>query len=122
MVNKSGIKQLLNMNRGVLHNFDEDFKNYMSFKDHNIIEHNNDTNNPLTYIMSLFREKIDETKRKNYICTRSSIYKEENVGSHDEIEEFFIGKGYVVLKINGNFKGFIYPNGKRNFRGIQAIK
>ena len=64
MLNKSGIKQLLNMNRDTVHNFDEDFKNYMSFKDHNIIEHNNDTNNPLTYIMSLFREKKDETKRK----------------------------------------------------------
>lgn len=114
MLNKSGIKQLLNMNRDTVHNFDEDFKNYMSFKDHNIIEHNNDTTNPLTYIMNLFREKkIDETKRKIIFAPGHLYTKKKNVGSHDEIEEFFIGKGYVVLKINGNFKGFIYPNGRK---------
>lgn len=112
MLNKSGIKQLLNMNRDTVHNFDEDFKNYRSFKDHNIIEHNNDTTNPLTYIMNLFREKkIDESKRKIIFAPGHLYTKKKNVGSHDEIEEFFIGKGYDVLKINGNFKGFIYPNG-----------
>ena len=111
MLSKSGIKQLLNMNKDTTHNFDEDFKNYRCFQDHNIIEHNNDTNNPLVYVMDLFlQNKIDETTRKIIFVPGHLYTEKKGVGSHDEIESFFLSRNYVVLKINGTYKGFTYPN------------
>ena len=47
MLNESGIKQLLNVNKDTIHDFDKDFENYRSFTQHKIKEHNNETNNPL---------------------------------------------------------------------------
>ena len=68
MLNKSGIKQLLNVNKDTIHNFDEDFIKYRTFLDHKIIIHNNETNNPLEYITDLFfNNKINETKEKSYL-------------------------------------------------------
>ena len=113
MLNKSGIKQLMNIDKDTTHHFDEDLKNYRCFKDHNIIQHNNDTNNPLTYIMDLFCEnKIDESSRKIIFAPGHLYTDKKGVGSHRDIEQFFICKKYTVLKINGKFKGFIYPNSK----------
>lgn len=113
MLNKSGIKQLLNTNKDTVHNFDDDFRNYRSFEDHNISEYNNDTNNPLYYIMDLFcKGMIDETSRKIIFAPGHLYTEEKGVGSHSEIELFFLTKGYVVLKINGKHKGFTYPDSK----------
>ena len=111
MLNTHGIVQLLNMNKDSIHNFDEDLKNYRSFNDHNVIEHNNNTNNPLEYIMDLFcKNKIDETSQK-IIFAPGHLYTEKSgVGSHNEIEQFFLCKKYVVLKINGKCKGFKNPD------------
>jgi hypothetical protein len=114
MLNKSGIKQLLNMNKDTTCHFDDDLKNYVSFKDHNVVEHNNYTNNPLGYIMDLFcKKKIDETSRKIIFVPGHLYTEKKGVGSHNEIEQFFICKEYVVLKINGTWKGFVYPDGTR---------
>ena len=112
MLNKSGIKQLQNVNRETIHDFDKDFENYRNFSEHKIILHNNETNNPLSYITDLFsKNKIDEKTRKIIFAPAHSYTKKQGVGSHDEIKAYFLGKNYTVLLMNGKFKGFIYPNG-----------
>lgn len=111
MLNTHGIVQLLNMNKDSVHNFDEDLQNYRSFKDHNVIEHNNATINPLTYIKDLFlKNKIDETTPKRIFAPGHRYTEKMDVGSHDEIEKFFIKKNYTVLKINGKWKGFTHQD------------
>ena len=113
MLNKSGIKQLENVNKDTIHNFDKDFENYRSFSEHTIIVNKNETNNPLTYITDLFsNNKIDEKTRKIIFAPAHSYTKKTGVGSHDEIKAYFLGRNYTVLLMNGLFKGFIYPNGK----------
>lgn len=112
MLLQNGIKQLLNTNRDTIHNFDEDLKSYVSFKDHNVIPNNNNTNNPLDYIAELFSKgKIKETTRKIIFAPGHIYTNKKGVGSHDEIKAYFLGKLYTVLLMNGKFKGFIYPNG-----------
>jgi hypothetical protein len=111
MLNHNGITKLLNMNKDNTHNFDEDFENYRSFQDHTIIEHNNDTNNPLGYIMDLFtNNKISENDRKIIFAPGHLYTDKQGKGSHSEISDFFLCKKYVVLLMNGKFKGFKYPN------------
>ena len=113
MINKCGIKQLENVNKDTIHDFDKDFENYRSFSEHNLILHNNDTNNPLTYITDLFsKNKIDEKTRKIIFAPGHSYTKKTGVGSHDEIKAYFLGKNYTILLMNGKFKGFIYPDGR----------
>ena len=111
MLNDSGIQTLLNMNFNNTQNFDEEFENYRAFTDHNIIEYNFETNNPLYYIIEAFTNKlIDETKRK-IIFTPAHLYTEaDGVGSHREVTSYFNGKNYCVFIMNGKFKGFIYPD------------
>jgi len=111
MLKKSGIKQLENVNKDTIHNFDKDFENYRSFSDHNIILHDNETNNPLSYITDLFsKNKIDEKTRKIIFAPGHSYTKKMGIGSHNEIKAYFLGKNYTVLLMNGQFKGFVYPN------------
>ncbi len=113
MLNTCGIKQLDNVNKDTIHNFDKDFENYRHFSEHNIYVHNNYTNNPLTYITYLFsNNKINEKNRNIIFAPGHSYTKKIGVGSHDEIKAYFLGKNYVVLLMNGQFKGFIHPNGK----------
>lgn len=111
MLNDSGIKTLLNMNFNNTQNFDEELDNYRAFKEHNIIEHNNETTNPLYYIIDVFSNRlIDENERK-IIFTPAHLYTDtEGVGSHMEVVSYFNDKNYCVFIMNGKFKGFIYPN------------
>ena len=111
MLSDSGIKTLLNMNFHNTQNFDEELDNYRAFKEHNIIEHNNETTNPLYYIIDAFSNKlINETERK-IIFTPAHLYTEkEGVGSHMEVVSYFNDKNYCVFIMNTKFKGFIYPN------------
>lgn len=112
MLEKNGISKLLNMNKNNTYNFNEDLKNYRSFTEHNITEHNNMTRNPLEYIEDLFKEnKIDETKRKIIFSPGHLYTKAEGVGSHNEIVNYFTEKNYTVLLLNGGYKGFIEPDG-----------
>ncbi len=112
MLHKSGIKQLENVNKDTIHDFDKDFENYRTFSEHNFELHDNKTINPLIYITDLFsQKKIDEKTRKIIFAPAHSYTKKSGVGSHDEIKAYFLGKNYVVLLMNGQFKGFIYPNG-----------
>ena len=111
MLSDSGISTLLNMNKDSVNDYAEDLEEYRAFVNHPIIEHNNDTLNPLEYIKDLFEKKlINENERKiifspGHICTVK-----EGVGSHDEIIDFYNKKGYCVFCMNGKFKGFIYPD------------
>lgn len=111
MLNDSGIKTLLNMNFNNTQNFDEELENYRAFKDHNFIEHNNETTNPLYYIIDVFSNKLINQNEKNIIFAPAHLYTEtEGVGSHMEVVSYFNDKKYCVCLLNGKFKGFIYPD------------
>ena len=111
MLNDSGIKTLLNMNFNNTENFDEDLNNYRSFKEHNIIEHNNDTANPLYYIIDVFSNKLINENERKIIFTPAHLYTDtDGVGSHMEVISYFNDKNYCVFVMNGKFKGFIYPD------------
>lgn len=111
MLNDSGIKTLLNMNRDNTQNFNEDMENYMSFKEHNIIEHENNTNNPLYYIMDVFSKGvINETERKIIFAPAHLYTNASGIGSHSEVASYFNSKGYCVFLMNSKFKGFIWPD------------
>lgn len=111
MLNQSGIKKLLNMNYDNTQNFDEELNNYRSFKEHNIIVHDSETNNPLSYIIDVFScKKINENERK-IIFAPAHLYTEtDGVGSHKDVANYFNDKNYCVFMMNGKFKGFIYPD------------
>ena len=114
MLNDSGIKTLLNMNFNNTQNFDEEFNNYRAFKDHNIIEHNNETANPLCYIMDVFANNIINENERKIIFTPAHLYTDtDGVGSHMEVVSYFNDKKYCVFIMNSKFKGFIYPNKSR---------
>lgn len=111
MLNDSGIKTLLNMNFNNTQNFDEELEYYRAFKEHNIIEHNNETTNPLYYIIDVFSNKLINENERKILFTPGHLYTDtEGVGSHMEIVSYFNDKNYCVFIMNGKFKGFIYPN------------
>ena len=111
MLNDSGIKTLLNMNFNNTQNFDEELNNYRAFKEHNIIEHNNETSNPLYYIIDVFSNKLINENERKILFTPAHLYTDtEGVGSHMEIVSYFNDKNYCVFVMNGKFKGFIYPD------------
>ena len=111
MLNDSGIKTLLNMNYNNTQNFDEELEHYRAFKEHNIIEHNNETTNPLYYIIDVFSNKLINENERKILFTPAHLYTDtEGVGSHMEVISYFNDKNYCVFIMNGKFKGFIYPN------------
>ena len=111
MLNDTGIKTLLNMNYNNTQNFDEELDNYRAFKEHNFVEHENDTTNPLYYIIDVFSNRLINERERNIIFAPAHLYTEtEGVGSHMEVVSYFNDKNYCVLLLNGKFKGFIYPN------------
>jgi hypothetical protein len=111
MLNDSGIKRLLNMNFNNTQDFDEELNNYRAFKEHNIIEHNNETTNPLYYIIDVFSNKLINENERKILFTPAHLYTDtEGVGSHMEIVSYFNDKNYCVFVMNGKFKGFIYPD------------
>jgi hypothetical protein len=53
---------------------------------------------------------IDESTRK-ILFTPAHLYTDtDGVGSHMEVVSYFNDKNYCVLLMNGNFKGFYYPD------------
>lgn len=111
MLNDSGIKTLLNMNFNNTQNFDEELENYRAFKEHTIIEHNNETTNPLYYIIDVFSNRLINENERKILFTPAHLYTDtEGVGSHMEVVSYFNDKNYCVFIMNGKFKGFIYPN------------
>lgn len=111
LLHDSGITQLLNMNFNNTQNFDEEMNNYRVFKEHDLIEHNNETTNPLYYIIDAFSNKLINENEKKILFAPAHLYTEtEGVGSHMEVASYFNDKNYCVLVMNGKFKGFIYPD------------
>lgn len=111
VLNESGIKTLLNMNFNNTQNFDEELNNYRAFKEHIIIEHNNETANPLYYIIDVFSNKLINENERKILFTPAHLYTDtEGVGSHMEVVSYFNDKSYCVFVMNGKFKGFIYPD------------
>ncbi len=111
ILNESKITKLLNMNHNNTQNFDDELENYMSFKEHNIIEHNNETTNPLYYIIDVFSNQLINENERKILFTPAHLYTDkEGIGSHMEIVSYFNDKKYCVFIMNGKFKGFIYPN------------
>jgi hypothetical protein len=111
MLNDSGIKTLLNMNFSNTENVDEELNNYRAFKEHIIIEHNNETTNPLYYIIDVFSNKLINENERKILFTPAHLYTDtEGVGSHMEVVSYFNDKNYCVFVMNGKFKGFIYPD------------
>jgi hypothetical protein len=99
------------MNFNNTENFDEDLNNYRSFKEHNIVEHNNETANPLYYIIDVFSNKLINENERKIIFTPAHLYTDtDGVGSHMEVISYFNDKNYCVFVMNGKFKGFIYPD------------
>ena len=111
MLDDSGIRTLMNMNFNNTQNFDEELKNYRAFKEHNIIEHNNETKNPLDYVKDVFSNNIIDEKERKILFTPAHLHtKTEGVGSHMEFVSYFNSKNYCVFIMNGKFKGFINPD------------
>jgi len=112
MLEKQNITRLLNMCSDNTDEFEDLLSVYRQFKDHNFIIHNNNDINPLNYIKDVFLNNlIPDDNEKKVIFAPAHIYKNvKNVGSHDEVVTFFKSKGYCVLLLNGEFKGFVYPN------------
>ena len=126
MLSESGIKTLLNMNFNNTQNFDDELENYRSFKEHNIVVYDNPTCNPLDYIIDAFSAEvivkdsndqikpiINETERKIIFAPAHLYINAEGVGSHAEVTNYFMGRGYCVFLMNGSFKGFVYPNNQK---------
>ena len=116
MLATHGITTLLNLNREYMDNFDNELEEYRSFNDHDVVLLDNDTTNPLDYIKDVFERKlIDENIRQILFApahiTREPTDGRQLVGSHIEVTEYFLQRGYCVLLMNGTFKGFQFPDG-----------
>lgn len=110
-LHKNGITSLLNISKDSLRDYDQDLSLYQDFQNHNIHIHNNDTNNPLIYIMDLiYNNKISTEGRRIIFAPGHTFTNKEAVGSHEEIASFFLNKGYTVLIMNGTFKEFRYSD------------
>jgi hypothetical protein len=121
------IHKLLNMNHENIDMFDDSLQEYMSFKEHNIILHENDTLNPLYFVIDLFAKNKINMNRKIILFVPSHLHKAtQNKGSHNEFVSYFIDKKFCVLLMNSDFKGFIYPNDTRisleEFNKIHGIQ
>jgi hypothetical protein len=114
-LHKKNIFALKNFKKGKKYDENE-FSNYHSFKDNIIQIHNNETENPLDYIKDIFDKNLIQSTSRNILFVPAHQYvKPSNgklVGSHDEICQYFLAKGYCTLLINGTFKGFMYPTGR----------
>jgi hypothetical protein len=105
MLNESGIKTLLNMNFNNTQNFDEELNNYRAFKEHNIIEHNNETTNPLYYIIDVFS--------KHRITLLNTETNEEKIDYYTVEQERDIDlKKYIIIQktqlINENERKILF--------------
>ena len=108
MLRHHQISTLINCNKNSTENFDEYFKNYRCFEDHNINLVDDNTGNCLSYVMQLFASNRITNNTRNVIFAPAHIYTSaKGVGSHEEIKDFFLSMKYVVFIINGKFKGFI---------------
>lgn len=115
MLKKHGIFTLLNHDKGELKekSYEEYLDNYRQINDHTHIAFNYATYNPLEYIEEVFSNGLILNDKRNIIFSPAHLYtREKGVGSHEEVVEFYNRIGYTVFLSNGEFKGFIEPNGE----------
>ena len=97
--------------------YNDYYENYMSIKKHNFLECNYNTKNPLEYINNIFVNPeacvppFNPSERKIIFAPAHLCREKPGVGSHAEVAQFFLDKGYNVFVSNGLFKGFIFANG-----------
>lgn len=117
MLQKNGINELISLHslsefqdEG---SFEESWEDYMKFSEHNHIYYENDTYNPLIYIMNaMINVDILRENRRKIIFAPAHEYTEKGcVGSHKEVSDYFVSIGYCCLIMNGKYKEFRYPNG-----------
>jgi hypothetical protein len=122
MLHDEGIFKLTNPNKYSRDNcidgsdYEEYLKNYRQIKDHKHLVCNYSTNNPLEYIEYVFSKSyidMSDANRKIIFSPAHLFTEKEDVGSHNEVVQFYISLGFAVYLSNGNFKGFIEPNGER---------
>jgi len=117
VLEKNNILKLLNINANKdlsEYNYEEYVNNYRQIRDHNYIECNYDTSNPLEYIKFIYEHGLIDTSMRKIVFAPAHICTEkENVGSHEEVRHFFNENDYCVFLSNGKFKGFCYPEGNR---------
>jgi hypothetical protein len=111
MLSHNDIHTLLNMNHENTDVFDDNLEDYRSFKEHNIVIHENTTTNPLYYVIDLFAQNKINMNEKKVLFVPSHLHKStKDRGCHNEFVNYFVDKQFCVLLMNSDFKGFIYPN------------
>lgn len=112
-LSKHKIYELDNINREAIINFKDELINYRSINDHKFTTLDIETLNPLLYVEEIYATGLIKEDKPVIIFAPAHSYKYmPDVGSHIEFETFFLMRDYVVLVINGDFKGFKYPIGK----------
>jgi hypothetical protein len=115
MLQKNGIHELISLHslsefqdEG---SFEESWEDYMKFSEHNHVYYENDTDNPLIYIMNamIYVDILRENRRKIIFAPGHEYTEKIGVGSHKEISDYFISMGYCCLIMNGKYKEFRYP-------------
>ena len=135
MLNKNGIFQLTNPHKLDQEcidgeTYEEYLDNYCKIIDHEHVNCNYSTNNPLEYIEYIFsntyitKDALGNQIKKSYVDMTDSARKiifspahlfteKEGVGSHEEVAKFYNELGFTVYLSNGKFKGFVEPTGER---------
>lgn len=113
MLSKHDIYTLINREHLKEENYDELFNSYRQFEDHIWTTMDSDTLNPLEYIKECFEHGLLPSRR-NIVFAPGHIYSEKrDVGSHEEIVEYFTDIDYTVLLHNGKHKCFCDKDGSR---------
>lgn len=97
---------------------EELLREYRTIDDHVYVRHDNDTFEPLEYVMSAMT-KILDTTRKHEVMTIYAPAKVE-IASHKQMQMYFNTIGFWVLVINGKNKGFYSPNG--SFTSMKQVR
>ena len=127
MLKKNKIFELINPHSSTkyeqpdnyLKSYDEYLENYFQIKEHKHLICNYSTRNPLEYIEHVFENKnnpyidMNDSIRKIIFSPAHLFTEKEGVGSHEEVVNFYIEKGFTVFLSNGYFKGFIDSNDER---------
>jgi hypothetical protein len=113
MLSQHGIYKLINRDHFIEESYEDLFRNYREFEEHMWTTVDNDTMNPLEYIKDCFQQGLIPTRR-NIIFAPGHVFSEKkDVGSHEEIVEYFLSKAYTVLLHNGKNKCFCDVDGSR---------
>ena len=111
LVNKLDIPELENIDGLIEENYtrpdhEELVKNYKSILNDCLIIHNSESL-PVNYVTEVLNGDTIDLQSRNIIFAPA----ENKTKTHDEMSSVFKKLDFTVLKHNGHFKGFEYPNG-----------